>query len=195
VAVSANPRVGHPPFELGINLTANIPSSEWPLGFEFGGGMDLLISTHNGNFAQYYYPTVGVSVKSSTLSGTVQGTAGAVWGCPDSQSYTRRSITISLPYAALPSDIQATVTSQIDALTVAAASSYNRILGNSSGLGLPLLGLLNKSSVNIFFDPSGGGMVGASFGYNTSTQNATSNVSISYSYYFQTFPEGDASFE
>jgi len=187
--------VGHPPFELGINLTANIPSSEWPLGFEFGGGMDLLISTHNGNFAQYYYPTVGVSVKSSTLSGTVQGTAGAVWGCPDSQSYTRRSITISLPYAALPSDIQATVTSQIDALTVAAASSYNRILGNSSGLGLPLLGLLNKSSVNIFFDPSGGGMVGASFGYNTSTQNATSNVSISYSYYFQTFPEGDASFE
>jgi hypothetical protein len=118
-----------------------------------------------------------------------------VWGCPDSQSYTSRSITISLPYAALPSDIQATVTSQIDALTVTAASSYNRILGNLSGLGLPLLGLLNKSSVNIFFDPSGGGMVGASFGYNTSTQNATSNVSISYSYYFQTFPEGDASFE
>ena len=57
--------------------------------------------------------------------------------------------------------------------------------------GLTLAGVLGKTTVNIFWSPGGNGSKGISFSYGVSTGDATSNVTVTRTYYWQLLPRNN----
>jgi len=179
--------------EFGGSVSGNLPIGKYPVGITGGGGIECLVSPKTFGAALYGYAGGGLSFGANTASAGVQGTFGFVFDTLTSQNYTKHFITLSLPYMALPTNVR----TKIDGFM---ASGFGATVGGSSqefiqeaqSLGVQFSGVVNKSSVNVFWDPLGGGSCGVTFSKGiASTPNASSNFTATYSYYWQLLPHDD----
>jgi RHS repeat-associated protein len=184
----------------GVNGNVNIPVGQYPIGGSFVGGVELLISPHTLGAALYGYLGGGFVFGNNTRSAGAQMTAGLVFNTPSSEKYTRDFLTLTLPYAKLPQPIRnkvdALIINGINAIVATVVDSGSSIsaaeIQEAKDLGVNFVGALNKTTCNIFFSPHTGGAFGISFSYNyVSTQDASSNVGASYTWYWQLAPNDD----
>jgi hypothetical protein len=159
------------------------------------GGFDVLWSPHTTAIAAYGFLGGGATFGKTALAGSAQVAFGLVFSCPNSQHYAGQFLTVSVPYKRLPQKIRDRVSPMVDS----AAGYIGNILSgpvNANGdlinitKAVPASGVLDKTSVNVFWNPRGGSF-GISFGYNFSPKIATSNVSATWAWYDQLYPEDD----
>jgi RHS repeat-associated protein len=180
--------------ELGVSGSVSGPLGKTPFGFTSGGGFEVLWSPHSTAIAAYDFGGGGVTFGKTGLAPSGQGTFGAVYSCPNSMDYSGEFITVSIPYATLPKMAQ----NKINGILGNSAGYVANVLGgtvNSDGEvtsiahAIPVAGILNKTSINVFWCRYGGSF-GFSVGYGLAPKIATSNVSVTWTWYKQLYPEG-----
>jgi RHS repeat-associated protein len=162
--------------EFGVGVSATV-NTRIPVGITAGGGAELLISPKTGNYALYTYVGGGVTFGSTATSIGGGGTAGLVFRCPRSDNYGGEFFTLTAPMAALPANVR------------------TKLAGDWLIAGLGQI-FSKNGSVNIFVSPvppyAFGVSVGVSASY--SVGSATSNWALSFSYYWQDYPDRPVQF-
>ena len=168
-----------------VTISGNVALNT--VAFTGVGGGDWLCSTKNGNTAFYDYYGAGFNAGKST-SASISGAAGFVFNCSHSVDYTGSFLTVSVAYSTL-STLFPSVAQKFEA----ELPELTRIAGN---IGVNLSdGILNKSSVNIFWSPGGGfySSRGISFSLGTwQTSNNNSYGAFTYTEYTQLTPTDDS---
>ena len=193
----------------GISLMGNVPVEDLPVGVVGGFGIEGLWSPFTDNAAVYGYVGAGLSFGSSTESATLAGTVGAVWRTQSSKGYEGPFVTLSIPFASLQQALQRKIELEITTMSVEAVSAiisdgagnvafYQEIRTTLMSIsGVAKADLENPSSLtaNFFIGTGSPFSVGLSLSRNIfQTNGGTSNVSFTYSDYFQLWPHNNVPF-
>ena len=193
----------------GISLMGNVPVEDLPVGVVGGFGIEGLWSPFTDNAAVYGYVGAGLSFGSSTESATLAGTVGAVWRTRSSKDYEGPFVTLSIPFASLQQALQRKIELEITTMSVEAVSAiisdgagnvafYQEIRTTLMSIsGVAKADLKNPSSLtaNFFIGTGSPFSVGLSLSRNIfQTNGGTSNVSFTYSDYFQLWPHNNVPF-
>jgi RHS repeat-associated protein len=180
----------------GFSVSGNVPAGKFPIGFQGGGGGEVLVSPKTHDAALYGYLGGGLTFGANEKSAAVQGVFGFVFDTPNSQSYSKHFVTLSLPYSKLPVSMRNKITKFLaSGFGTALTGTSQEVIDNAKSIGCDFATALNLGTVNIFFDPTGGGSCGVSFStVRAGTPNAApSNIGATYSYYWQLLPTDDKS--
>ena len=187
----------------GMSLMGNVPAENLPVGVVGGFGIEGLWSPFTDNAAVYGYVGAGLSFGSSTESATLAGTVGAVWRTPSSKDYEGPFVTLSIPFASLQQALQQKIEFEIARMSVEAVSAiisdgagnvafYQEIRSTLMSIsGVAKDDLENPSSLTANFFIGTGSPFAVSLSLSSNifqTNGGTSNVSITYSDYFQLWP-------
>jgi RHS repeat-associated protein len=186
---------------LGISGSLSVGFGQFPGGVTGGAGLELLGSPKTFNLALYGYAGGGVTFGATSDSPSVQGTVGLVFRTRDSQVYRGPFVTMSMPYKYL----SPIITKKIDAFLASGmmadvwthkdvAGGGPELAAEAKSLGLILSEIINRSSVNVFFDPTLENTVGISFSVSADIPletSSTSNPSVTYTKYWQLLPMGN----
>lgn len=178
----------------GISGSANMPLGKLPIGVTAGAGFELLWSPWTQNSALYTYVGGGVTLFAPTKSASLQASAGLVFRSSDSSSYCGAFNTVTIPYTSLPKAAQEGINRRITYMASSALISVGKdsVVNTAFSLGIPTQGVLNKTSINIFWSPDSGGSCGFSFSYTLGeTQGSVSRASYTRSHYWQVAPMTD----
>jgi RHS repeat-associated protein len=187
--------------EVGANVSATVNLRNPVVGFTAGGGAEFLYSPKTSKWALYTYVSpVGLTAGSTSTSLGVGGTAGLVFRAPDSSEYEGQFYTITVPMAALPSNVRTKIagdwsTAPFQGIGAVIPPQYTSLLAAISyGLGNAFS---NNGSVSFFISPTGKHCFGLSLGLGKSGSvgAGTSNWSVAWSYYWQDAPSGPVPFE
>ncbi len=189
--------------EIGASASYNFRAGKSGLSVAPGGGIELLMSPRTREAALYGYGGATFSFDPNKGAG-VSGSVGVVFNCPDSGTYTRAFVSYSLPVQTLP----ATVRNSIDIAFAAASLAGTTLYALNSQISSEQLdefksqlnqaaGTINRGSVNIFYDPFGGGAWGISFSVLSNFRSAqpSQSWSVTPSWYFQIAPGHNVGFE
>ncbi len=173
-----------------FGVSGSLPIGRLPVAG--AAGFELLCSPRTHKAALYDYAAVSVPI-GQTSSRSIQGTAGLVYRCPDSKSYTEYFTTITVPFASLPQSVQGAINRK------ATYIAFSAFMGTGGGsaintafmLGIPTQGILNKTSISIFWSPDQGGACGFSFSNTLLANTSTSRASYSFADYGEIAPMGD----
>ncbi len=185
--------------EVGAYGQANLNLRNPFLGATASAGVELLVSPKTANAALYGYYGAGITLLQTSTSGGAGGNLGLVFNCPNSATYTENFVSITVPIGALPPTIRTRFFEGVAQIpTIVTAGDIP--VGFGSML-LPVIGLAStitpsswNKNITIFFSPSSPRVVGASIGLSTSTEAATSNWSVTSSYYWQLAPSQSVAF-
>ena len=191
--------------EFGVSGTASVRLGPTPFSLGFTGGLELLVSPHNGNAALYGYFGGAASLGSGGRAAAgVAGSAGVVWNSPNSDSYTKGFWTLTLPFIDLPTSLRENLAEKlavdfaspslfampgIDSPGFLAYAYYNANYAREAAERAA--GLVNNTStsINIFFSIQSPFSFGVSLGLGTQLAGGfSSQVSASWTYYRQLIP-------
>ena len=178
----------------GFSASGNLPVGKYPVGFQVGGGAECLVSPKTHGAALYGYLGGGLNFGANEKSAAIQGVFGFAFDTPNSQSYTEHFVTLSLPYSKLPASLRNKVAKFLaSGFGAALTGTSSEVIENAKSIGCDFATAVNLGTVNIFFDPTGGGSCGVSFStVRVGTPNAApSNIGATYSYYWQLLPTDD----
>ena len=174
--------------EFGGSVSGTLPGKYFGLGG--GGGIEALISPKTGNSALYWYAGGTVNIRQTNAGIGASASAGLVFDTPTSKDYTRWFVTISVPFTTLPPAIQERVENLLEIYVAHLPAPTSSVIQNLINNSFIPNGILQNSTANIFFDPTGGGSFGISYSYNASSSGSSSNMSGSLSFYRQLLPSG-----
>ena len=191
--------------EFGVSGTASPRLGPTPFSLGFTGGLELLVSPHNGNAALYGFlevpPHWGAGGRASA---GIAGSAGVVWNSPSSDNYRHSFVTLTLPFLDLPTSLRENLARKlavdfaspslfampgIDSPGFLAYAYYNANYAREAAE--KAAGLVNNTStsINIFFSYSSPFSFGVSLGLGTQLAGGfSSQVSASWTYYWQLIP-------
>jgi len=164
-----------------------IPSGKIPLGLT--GGAEFLVSAKTGKFAAYGYGGIAIAQSSSA-----QAFFGVAFNTRNSKAYRGPFTTFSFPYSrwtpSLRNKIDGFLASGFGAT---ACGSSPEFIQEAQSIGLQLSGVLDKSTVNVFFDTTFGGAVGLTFSYEIGPSSPTPplKVGASETFYKQLWPKNN----
>jgi hypothetical protein len=150
------------------------------------GGIELLVSPKTFGWALYGY--LGGSFNGSS---GVQGAFGFVFNCRNSSKYTEGFTTISVPYRRLPAAMQRNIDRFLaSGFGATVCDSSTELIQEAQSLGLQLSSVVDKTTVNIFFDWSVN-VVGFCFSHpiGPPTDAPSPQVSLSETWYWQLAPD------
>jgi len=186
--------------EVGGYVSATVNLRNPVIGFTAGAGAEFLYSPKTSNWALYTYVSpIGLGGNTATsLGGGV--TAGLVFKAPHSSDYEGQFYTLTVPMAALPSNVRQKIVGDfavapfqgIGAVIPAPYTSLWAAIGY--GLGNVFS---TNGAVSFFVSPTGTHALGVSLGLGNSASvgAGTSSWSVAWSYYWQDAPSGSVPFE
>jgi hypothetical protein len=187
--------------EVGANVSATVNLRNPVIGYTAGGGAEFLYSPKTSNWGLYTYVSpIGLTVGNTSTSLGVGGTAGLVYRAPDSSEYEGQFYTVTVPMAALPSNIRTKIagdwsTAPFQGIGAVLPPQYTSLLAAIRyGLGNAFS---TNGAVTFFISPTGKHCFGFSLalGKSGSVGTGTSNWSVAWSYYWQDAPSGPVPFE
>jgi hypothetical protein len=181
-------------FEFGFSGSYNIPVGKSSIGIAPGGGFEFLISPRTGGCALYGFGSGSVNVGGGqSKSGGGGASFGVVFNTPKSQNYTQLFLRESIPYTSFPPALKTKIDGFIaNGVGLTLGSADPDIVAEAKSIGMVVGGVIDRSTVNVFWDPTGGGSWGMSFSYACGPPGTSAGVpSFSGSYYWQILPGDD----
>ena len=171
------------------SVSGNLPVGKYPVGIQAGGGVECLVSPKTHNAALYGYAGGGLTFGANSKSASGQFGFGFVFNTRDSQNYTKHFATLSLPYSKVPASIRNKVSKFLaGGFGTQLSGTSQDVIDAARSVGCDFATAVNLGTVNIFFDPTGGGSAGISFSTQRVGNSAPDNIGATYSYYWQLLP-------